>query len=105
MWRRAVCLTIGIVLAIGLLTTSVARVQPGRGEPGPKPWQWGDPDWPAQSKRQISKIEIDQGGLSLCGMGNPERAELRNESSAASGSPHSTCLAIKGLGFEVRLRR
>ena len=49
MWRKvALALVVGI-LVCGLAAVASARKPPTRGGPDPKPWECGDPDWPAFS--------------------------------------------------------
>ena len=68
-WRRVV-----VTVAVGLLVSGffaeiLADRLPAKdvGGPGPKPWYWGDPDWPAYSNvigiRGRRAID-DAGGLS-----------------------------------------
>ena len=43
---------VGLLIS-GLLGVTLAETPPrwdGGGEPGPKPWSWGDPDWPSYSR-------------------------------------------------------
>jgi hypothetical protein len=38
------------LLVSGLTVNALAQRPPVKGGPGPKPVQWGDPDWPSYSK-------------------------------------------------------
>ncbi len=104
MWRRVACLTIGIIFAIGLLTFSLAGKPPGRGEPGPRPFEWGDPDWPACSKLTVTQAEVCDNALTR-GSIQPLERQGRGELESWSQTSLSSCFQIKGLGFEVKLRR
>ena len=53
MWRKVSLLVLVGLLVSGLLGVTLADIPPRRwsgGEPGPRPVQWGDPDWPSYSR-------------------------------------------------------
>jgi hypothetical protein len=66
MWRKVVLAIVVGLLVSGLSTGVLAEKPPTRGwdsGPGPKPWQWGDPDWPAYCDDfgLESRIAVDNG--------------------------------------------
>jgi hypothetical protein len=53
MGRKVLLFVVVGLLISGLLGSALADIPPRRdfgGEPGPRPWEWGDPDWPSYSK-------------------------------------------------------
>jgi hypothetical protein len=53
MGRKVLFFVVVGLLISGLLGVALAEIPPrrdGGGEPGPKPWVWGDPDWPSYSR-------------------------------------------------------
>jgi hypothetical protein len=51
-WRKVVLLAVAVLLIFGLSGEAIARKPPVRGNPGPgpRPFEYGDPDWPATSR-------------------------------------------------------
>ncbi len=104
MRRMVVCITVAILLSF--FGSCLAQDLPGRGDPGPRPWQWGDPDWPAQNKHFVYNCEIGYGGALCRNSADPSQSrdalvgsELRYRSSA------SNQIGFEILGFKVSLRR
>jgi hypothetical protein len=68
MWRKVLLFVVVGLLVSGLLGVSLAENPPRRGfgsDPGPKPWQCGDPDWPSYS-RDVSvteRIAVEDQGI------------------------------------------
>jgi hypothetical protein len=53
MWRKVLLFVVVGLLISGFLGLTLAETPSRRGtggSPGPKPWQWGDPDWPSYSR-------------------------------------------------------
>lgn len=106
MWRRVACLTIVTILVLGMLSLCLAMDIPGKGEPSPRPRQWGDPDWPASARHSYYAVEI--GDDSPVGRSPEGLAGVEGEPSTDSDHYDCSardCLRVEAFGLRIRLRR
>lgn len=75
------------------------------GDPQPKPWQWGDPDWPALSKRDVDSCQGAKPGL--VSIGDSEITETMNSLSRSdcSQAEKRVLIVFGRLGIAISIRR
>ena len=70
MGRKVLFFVVVGLLISGLLGVALAEIPPRRdngGEPGPRPWQWGDPDWPSYSRDAgvAKRLALEDAGTTI----------------------------------------
>jgi hypothetical protein len=111
-WRRVIVIAAVGLLVSGFFAEILADRPPirGWGEPGPKPWAWGDPDWPAYSKDtgiRGRRAIGDTGGLSHEPVGlaaEPIRSESLRRIQGRQGSPLRR-YDVRVMGVTIAIRR
>jgi hypothetical protein len=111
MMRRAIIAAVVVGLLVsGLLGTALADNRTYWVGPGPKPWQCGDPDWPAFSKvRDVNPylVGVRAGSLAIQPVGpasmgiQPERAGSVLEERRSLSRRYE----VRILGYTIRIRR
>lgn len=113
MWRKVVLAIVVGLLVSGLSTGVLAEKPPTRGwdsGPGPKPWELGDPDWPAYCDNfgLESRVAIeDAGPVTYRPVGiRADRARLGSDGlyQGRRGLP-SRRFEVRILGSKVAIRR
>jgi hypothetical protein len=114
MWRKVIpALLVGLLVS-GLFVQALADKPPTRGGPGegPKPFQWGDADWPAFSKdigihKRLAGESLDRvspfSGLDRQRVGSVSLdSERVNRRSPSRGS---TVYVMRVFGLTIFIRR
>jgi len=111
MMRRAIIATVVVGLLVsGLFGTALADKRTHWVGPGPKPWQCGDPDWPAFSKvygvnpylagENTGLLAIQPVGPASMGS-HPEKAGSILEKRRSLSRRYE----MRMLGYTIRIRR
>jgi hypothetical protein len=112
MWRKVSLLVLVGLLISGLLGVTLAESPPRRGfggNPGPRPVQWGDPDWPSYSREAgvTKRIAVDDRDMTI----PPDRIDAREvwAGSARDGQAKrvapSRLYTLRVLGLTIVIRR
>jgi hypothetical protein len=111
MIRRAVIAAVVVGLLVsGLLGTALADHRTHWMGPGPKPWQCGDPDWPAFSRvygvnpylagERAGSLSIRPVGPASMGIEPDKAASILEERRSLSRR-----YEVRILGYTIRIRR
>jgi hypothetical protein len=111
MMRRAFIAAVVVGLLVsGLLGTALADQRIFWVGPGPRPWQCGDPDWPAFSKVNGLKPHLggqDEGSPAIGPVG-PASIGIRPEKAGSILEERrslSRRYEVRILGYTIRIRR
>ena len=111
MGRKVLLFVVLGLLLSGLIGSALADLPPRRGwgvDPGPKPWVWGDPDWPSYSKGTgaADQPAVEDGltivlsGWDVCMVRTGPACQVRDEHRASSRR-----YAVRILGLTIVIRR
>jgi hypothetical protein len=112
MWRKVLLFVVVGLLVSGFLGVTLAENPPHRGfggDPGPKPWQWGDPDWPSYSRDagMTRRLAVEDGDVAIRPDGMDAHRAWSGSACRVQGkhSAPSRRYTVRVLGLTIVIRR